>query len=276
MNRGQLELFPVLLEDFPVLPSLTAVTNGSYSYNTLALPTKLETLAPKFYATNKLNKWLSKQQYDDRASLKKLQTAVDRIKQAIINNTENLDLSDLGLKKLPPLTGLSSVRTINLSGNSLIEVESLPVLPSVKEVDLSKNVLMYLPANLAARFPQAVRLNLSDNFLTVIPAATKMPKGGPSDPFELQLVPGNFLTHATVRAHCDPEFSPEGFSLNNRSKVVLYKNSTTFLNSEAADRSRLLHIDHFRHKNPRLNYAFTHLHDARKVIEQRASYTDRI
>ena len=178
LNGGQLQLFPALLENFPVLPNLIEVTHWSNSGVVFALPAEFETHAPKLYAANKLNEWLSEQQHDDQASLKKLQTAVDRIKQALINNTEVLDLSDLGLKTLPPLTGLSSVRTINLSGNSLIQVESLPVLPSVKEVDLSNNALMYLPTDLAARFPQAVRLNLSDNFLTVIPAATKMPKGG--------------------------------------------------------------------------------------------------
>ena len=293
LNSNQLELVPVLLKDapvllkdapvllkdVPVLPSLTEITWGDDATATLALPATFEAHAPKLYALNKLDKWLSEQQYDDQASLKKLQTAVDRIKQAIINNTEDLDLSDLGLETLPPLAGLSSVRTINLSGNSLTEVESLPVLPSVKEVDLSNNVLMYLPTDLAVRFPQAVRLNLSDNFLTVIPAATKMPKGEPPEPFELQLLSGNFLTRATVRAHCDSEFFPMVFTpgqLDFDFRNVFYNDSTVFVNSKTAYDKLTLKLSTFRYENnPKLKHAFEQWPSAKKVIEQRASYADR-
>ena len=277
LNVNQFERLHVLLENFPVLPSLIEITLDSYSGVLLALPAKFESHAPKLHTVNKLYKWLNEQQYDDQASLKKLRTAVDRIKQAIINNTEDLDLSDLGLKTLPPLTGLSSVRTINLSGNSLIQVESLPVLPSVKEVDLSNNVLMYLPTDLAARFPQAVRLNLSDNLLTVIPAATKMPKGGPSEPFELQLS-NNFLTRATVRAHCDPEFAPEDFSRDNLIyRDAFDKHNTVYVDRKAAYMAmvNLLDFSSLPGENPKLDYALEQLSSAQKVIEQRASYTDR-
>ena len=276
LNSNQLELFHVLLKDFPVLPSLIEITSGDDSTAALALPANFEAHAPKFYALNKLDKWLSEQQCSDTASLENFKTAVGRIKQAIISNSEDLDLSDLGLKTLPPLAGLSSVRTINLSGNSLTEVESLPVLPSVREIDLSNNVLQYLPSDLAVRFPQAVRLNLSDNLLTVIPAATKMPKRGPSEPFELQLLSGNFLTRATVRAHCDPKFFPADFSLGDPNRRnAFYNDSVVFVDSEAAYENLLSDINRFRHENPKFSYALEQWPSAKKVIEQRASYTDR-
>ena len=276
LNGNQLELVPVLLKDVPVLPSLTEITWGDDATATLALPATFEAHAPKLYALNKLDKWLSEQQYSDTASLENFKTAVGRIKQAIISNSEDLDLSDLGLKTLPPLAGLSSVRTINLSGNSLTEVESLPVLPSVKEVDLSNNVLLYLPTDLAVRFPQAVRLNLSDNLLTVIPAATKMPKGGPSEPFELQLLSGNFLTHTTLSAHGDPELFSEKFHLMKDFYCdAFYNDSVVFFDSKAAHTNLRLKLTHLQSENPKLKHAFEQWPSAKKVIEQRASYTDR-
>ena len=106
-----------------------------------------------------------------------------------------------------------------------------------------------------------------------------MPKGTSSEPFKLELFPGNFLTRATVKAHCDPKFLriKERLGIDLRSDQH-YNGSTVFVDSERAYdmlRSDLNSFPLGESQSPRAIYALEQLPSAKKVIEQRASYTDR-
>ena len=57
--------------------------------------------------------------------------------------------------------------------------------------------------------------------------------------------------------------------------MLFYKNSMVAVDSERAHENLLSEITHFQHENPKLSYALKQWPSAKKVIEQRASYTDR-
>ena len=103
-----------------------------------------------------------------------------------------------------------------------------------------------------------------------------MPKGKLSEPFKLELS-SNYLTRATVRAHCDPKFlrTQTRLGIGPRSDQR-YKGSTVFVDSERACEKFISDIRRERRfEGPKFLHALEQWPSAKKVIEQRASYTDR-
>ena len=96
--------------------------------------------------------------------------AEERIEQARRSRATTLDLSDLGLTRVPDsLAQLTSLQKLSLNDNQLTTLpESLAKLTSLQTLDLGYNQLTTLP-DFFAKFTSLRTLYLDDNRLTTLP-----------------------------------------------------------------------------------------------------------
>ena len=86
----------------------------------------------------------------------------------------HLNLSVMGIKKIPPGFKLASLRELDLSGNKLVTVEAdtFCEMPELRNLNLRNNQLMMIEAGAFRDMSSLYNLNLSRNQLTVIQAGT--------------------------------------------------------------------------------------------------------
>lgn len=98
------------------------------------------------------------------------QTAVERIHAALADQSSELDLSELGLTELPPLTALEEQVTIlNLEGNKLTAFPAqLLNFRQLTALNLSNNEIKELPADIH-KLSQLNGLAINNNQLTTLP-----------------------------------------------------------------------------------------------------------
>ncbi|MBS0623663.1 MAG: leucine-rich repeat domain-containing protein [Verrucomicrobia bacterium] len=98
------------------------------------------------------------------------QTAVERIHAALADQSSELDLSELGLTELPPLTALEAQVTIlNLEGNKLTNFPAqLLKFSQLTALNLSDNEIKELPADIH-KLSKLNGLAINNNQLTTLP-----------------------------------------------------------------------------------------------------------
>jgi hypothetical protein len=100
------------------------------------------------------------------------EAALERIRAAAANGSEELDLSELGLTELPDeLWELKQLTSLNLSRNQLTGVpDAISRLTSLTILNLSRNQLTEVPEAIFG-LTNLTRLDLSENQLTGVPEA---------------------------------------------------------------------------------------------------------
>jgi hypothetical protein len=94
-----------------------------------------------------------------------------RILEAVARKSSHLDLSDLGLRTLPPIADyLPLLRSFNCRGNFLSTfIEELKPLKKLRNVDLSYNTITIMPAEID-QLASLASLKLACNAIALIPA----------------------------------------------------------------------------------------------------------
>lgn len=100
---------------------------------------------------------------------------VSVILEAFDEDATTLNLSQYGLKSIPPLGELAKLETVLLEGNKLTSLDSLQTQKSLKTVDLTGNPLFTLPADLGEKLPSLSVLNISNTLVSKLPPDLNLP-----------------------------------------------------------------------------------------------------
>ena len=100
---------------------------------------------------------------------------VNVILEAFDEDATTLNLSQYGLKSIPPLGELGKLETVLLEGNKLTSLDSLQAQNSLKTVDLTGNPLFTLPADLGEKLPSLTTLNISNTLVSKLPPNLNLP-----------------------------------------------------------------------------------------------------